>query len=60
MVSYDIRVDYSFVTVEMFYDKLEELVGQMSSSELLAIPGIYAALREELNDDVLDALVAER
>lgn len=52
--------DYSWVTNEMFDEKLEQIVGHMPPEELLSIDGIYEILREELNNAVLDALEAER
>lgn len=51
---------YSWVTTEMFYNKLEELVGEMSAAEILTTPGVYEALSEALNNDVLDRLASER
>lgn len=52
--------DYSWVTDEMFENKLEDLVGKMSTVDLMAIPGINEILREELNNEVLDELEQER
>lgn len=52
--------DYSWVTNEMFRAKLEQLIGQMSAGELLAIPGVYEAVSEELNNAVLEELESER
>jgi len=48
--------DYSWVTDEMFQAKLEELVAGMSVAELMALPGFYEIVSEELNNEVLDAL----
>lgn len=39
-----------------FDKKLEELVSKMSTAELLATPGIYEILSEELNNEVLKAI----
>ena len=52
--------NYDWVTSEMFAEKLEELVGKMSAGEILAVPGVYEALAEELNNAVLDSLQEER
>ena len=52
--------DYSWVTQEMFYKKLEELVGEMSVAQLMAMPGFYEIASEELNNDALQALEEER
>lgn len=38
---------------------LEELVEDMGSGELLMVPGVYEALSEHLNNDIIDKL-AER
>lgn len=51
---------YDWITDEMFDNKLEEIVGRMSTSELLGTPGVHEALREELNNDILDELQSER
>lgn len=51
---------YDWITDEMFNDKLAELLGNMSAAELLAVPGAYEVFSEELNNDVLSALEAER
>lgn len=52
--------DYSWVTTEMFDEKLEELVGKMTPAELMAMPGFYEIASEELNNKVLEELEAER
>lgn len=52
--------DYSWVTTEMFDRKLREIVGRMTTDELLAVPGIYDELREDLNNQILDELKEER
>lgn len=51
--------DYSYVTEEMFQQKLEEIVGRMSTDQLLATPGVAEILREELNNEVLNELDRE-
>ena len=52
--------DYSWVTNEMFDAKLMELLERMSPGELMSISGIYEALVEELNNQILDELRDER
>ena len=46
----------SKVTTEQFDAILEEIVGKMSAGALLAIPGVYEVLSEELNNEVLQRL----
>lgn len=45
--------DYSKMTDEDFDSILDELVTKMSVAEILAVPEVYMALREELNNEVL-------
>ena len=52
--------DYSWVTTEMFDEKLQELVGKMTPDELMAMPGFYEIASEELNNKVLEELEEER
>jgi hypothetical protein len=52
--------DYSYVTDEMFQNKLEEIVEAASTEELMSIPGISEILREHYNNDVLCELDEER
>lgn len=51
---------YDWVTDDLFDGALENMVGGMSASELLAVPGVYEALSEALNNDVLDYLTENR
>jgi hypothetical protein len=51
---------YAWVTTEMFDRKLEELLGQMSAGTIMQIPGVYEAVSEELNNDVLRDLEHDR
>jgi hypothetical protein len=44
----------------MFQMALEDIVSEMASIELLAIPGVYEIVSEYLNNEVLDALERER
>jgi hypothetical protein len=52
--------NYDWVTEDMFATKLEELVSDMTTAELMAMPGFYELAREELNNEVLAALERER
>lgn len=52
--------DYSWITSEMFENKLTTLVEGMSTAELMTTPGISEILREELNNDIIIALENER
>mgnify|MGYP005844010907 CR=1 FL=1 len=45
--------DYSKLTQDEFDTYLEEVVGTLTPVQLLAIPGIYEILSEELNNDIL-------
>ena len=47
------------ITHDMFYAMLCEIVRNMGPSELLAVPGVYEALSEDLNNEVLEALGVE-
>lgn len=44
------------ITPEMFLQKLEELLDDMTGEQLLMIPGLYEVVSEHLNDAVLEAL----
>lgn len=46
--------DYSKMTQDEFDELLEEMVGNMSGSEIMAISGAYEVFSEHLNNDVLD------
>lgn len=53
--------DYSWITEEMFYDKLVEIIDETQApSDLLALEGVYEIVREEFNNEVLKALEEER
>jgi hypothetical protein len=52
--------NYSWITDEMFSEKLEEILDEGSASDLLAIPGIYEIVSEHFNNDVIERLVDER
>ena len=51
--------DYSWITDEMFYDKLEDKVYE-NSRTLLDIPGIYEIVSEYFNNEILEELEEER
>ncbi len=40
------EADYSAMTDTEFDDILDGLVGKMSASAILAVPGVYEAMRE--------------
>ena len=50
----NLNADYSKMTDDEFQNILEELVGQMSPAEIMAVPGAYEVFSEALNNDVLD------
>ena len=52
--------DYSWVTNEMFDNKLEEMLRDTNAIDLLSMPGVYEILAEEWNNDILSALESER
>jgi predicted house-cleaning noncanonical NTP pyrophosphatase (MazG superfamily) len=46
--------DYSQMTKDEFEAILEDLVGRMSATEILAVGNVAAELREHLNNEVLE------
>ena len=52
--------DFSWVTDEMFSSKLEELIGEYFMTDWRDIPGVYDAVREFYNNEVLKKLEEER
>jgi hypothetical protein len=48
------------ITNEQFDAKLTEILDGMTGAQLLAIPGLYEVVSEELNNDVIEAIEAER
>ncbi len=46
-------MDYSKMTQTEYDDCLSDLVHEMSADEILAAPGAYEALSEELNNEIL-------
>jgi hypothetical protein len=47
------------ITDEMFDRKLAEILDRMSGTELLSIVGVYEAVSEELNNQVVEELENE-
>lgn len=52
--------DYDWVTEDMFSKKLEEIVGRLTTAQLMAMPGFVEIAREDLNNQVLEELDGER
>lgn len=52
--------DYSWVTDEMYEDKLERILCEMTADMLLSIPGIHEILSEHFNNQILDELDDDR
>lgn len=50
---------YDKMTDEEFDTYLESIVDMLTPAQILAIPGVYEALSEELNNEVLDAWAAD-
>jgi hypothetical protein len=48
---------WDWVTPEMFDDELRR---QASNEDLLTIPGVYELVREQLNNEVLEALAQNK
>lgn len=51
--------DYSTMTQDDFAEHLHKVVSRMSTAELLAVPGVFEVLSEEMNNDVLDSWAAD-
>lgn len=51
---------YSWVTNEMFDNKLEEIVADEGGIRVLHIPGVYEIVKEHFNNEVLEALESDR
>jgi hypothetical protein len=49
-------MNYNWVTDEMFDNKLVEIIDRYPASHLLGIPGVYEAVAEHYNNQVLDEL----
>ncbi len=52
--------DYSWVTTEMFHAELEKICGEIGGTAVLHIPGVYEAVGEFLNNEVLARLERAR
>ena len=52
--------DYSWITTEMFDNKIEELAGRVHLEYILALPGVLDIVREEFNNEAIEELEAER
>lgn len=52
--------DYRDMTTEDFDRHLREVLNSMTPEQILAIPGVYEAVSEELNNEVLDSWDQER
>jgi hypothetical protein len=55
----DNKQDWTWVTTEMFDDKLEKIVNGMGALAMLDIPGVREIVTEHLNNEVLEALADE-
>jgi hypothetical protein len=51
------KPDYSAMTQEDFDNILEELAVEQGAYSLLSIPGVYEAVSEAFNNDILDLWV---
>jgi len=51
--------DYSWVTDEMFDNKLQEIV-ECHAAQVIMIPDVYALLSKHYNNEVLESLEEER
>lgn len=45
------------ITADEMHDAIAEIVDGMFSADLLAIPGVYEALAEELNNEAIDLIL---
>ena len=48
--------DFSWVTNDMFQEKLIEILDNQDGESLIMIPGLYEVVSEYVNNDVLEAL----
>ena len=51
---------YEWVTDAMFDRALTSILDNMTGQQILAVPGAYEVLSEDLNNAVLDRLTDER
>jgi hypothetical protein len=47
------------ITNEQFDAKLIEILNGMTAAQILAIPGVYEVVSEELNNEVIEAIEAD-
>jgi hypothetical protein len=45
------------ITTDEMHEAIEELVGAMSTADLLSIPGIYEILADEMNNEAIDLIL---
>lgn len=49
------QADYTAMTQQEFDDILLDLLDDMGPADLVGVPGVYEAVSEHLNNDILDA-----
>ncbi len=49
----------SSITHEKFESVLEDIVSEMSADEILALPGVYEAMADLLNNEVIERCLEE-
>ena len=54
MIEQKIEVDPSDMPQEVFTEYLENIFSRMKPSEILAIPGVWDLVAEELNNQIID------
>ena len=52
-------MSYKWVSKEMFEEKLEEILGEMSGESILMIPGVYKLVEQYFEDEINEELEAE-
>lgn len=52
--------DYSWITPDMFEEKVRDIAYRHGTGELLAIPGVWEIVQEHFNNAVLEELEEER
>lgn len=52
-------MSYKWVSSEMFAEKMEEILEEMSGESVLAIPGVYKIVEEHFEAEILEELEAE-
>jgi len=56
----DDNYDYSWVTDEMFDEMMETIAHERGTEYLLSLPGVHEIVSEDLNNQILDRLRAEK